>query len=206
MDYHEGSFQDFAAYDDSVSLTRFTLDGTQLVTAAHGQLLVWDVTLWPVPSRCWFAIKLLEQSVLKWTCCCQAVWFTCTLQLLTLCVPVGHSWVTAFILNMTSDSTVWFIKMGTTVTHLLLTRLGPCLPVPLCTAGPHPPHRLDSPTIVFLLRSHPNFVYADYLIGHYIFLRKLCFYGNKRAAIFESKFLQNFLHRKQHSFQPIFFK
>ena len=45
MDYHEGSFQDFAAYDDSVSLTRFTLDGTQLVTAAHGQLLVWDVTL-----------------------------------------------------------------------------------------------------------------------------------------------------------------
>ena len=45
MDYYEGSFQDFAAYDDSVSLARFTLDSTQLITAAHGQLLVWDVTL-----------------------------------------------------------------------------------------------------------------------------------------------------------------
>ncbi|KAK7112108.1 WD repeat-containing protein 90-like isoform X2 [Littorina saxatilis] len=45
MDYYESSFQDYASYDDIVSLVRFTLDGTQLVTAAQGQVLVWDLTL-----------------------------------------------------------------------------------------------------------------------------------------------------------------
>ena len=46
-------------------------------------------------------------------------------------------------------------------------------------------------------------VYADYIIGWIILLKTLCCYGNKLAAIFESKFVQNFLHIKQHSFRPI---
>lgn len=45
MDYYEGSFQDFASHDNAVSLARYTLDGTRLVTAAHGQILVWDVLI-----------------------------------------------------------------------------------------------------------------------------------------------------------------
>ncbi|KAL8597433.1 hypothetical protein ACOMHN_050931 [Nucella lapillus] len=45
MDYYESSFQDFVSHDDTVSRACFTPDGTHLVSAAYGQLLVWEVTL-----------------------------------------------------------------------------------------------------------------------------------------------------------------
>jgi len=45
LDYYEGSFQDFTGHDNSVTSARFSHDGTQLVTVAHNQMLVWNVAL-----------------------------------------------------------------------------------------------------------------------------------------------------------------
>ena len=46
-------------------------------------------------------------------------------------------------------------------------------------------------------------MYADYLIGYYMLLRKLCCFENKLAAVFESKFVQNVFHSQPRSFRPI---
>ena len=58
-----------------------------------------------------------------------------------------------------------------------LTHLGPHLPVPLCTAGPHPPHGTHWENGLFYPMSHnfcispqisPQFcVYADHIKGYY---------------------------------------
>jgi hypothetical protein len=45
IDYYEGSFQDYIGHDDSVSIVRFSYDGSRLVTVSHNQMLVWSVEL-----------------------------------------------------------------------------------------------------------------------------------------------------------------
>ena len=88
--------------------------------------------------------------------------------------------------------------------------LGQRLPVPLCTAGP----RLAQTGLSYSMSrsfcissqiSSKSCLYADYVIGYYFFSRKLCCFENRLAAIFESKFVQNFVHSKPRSFRPALF-
>lgn len=44
LDCVSGTAQDFEGHDDSVHLCRFTPSGKLLFTAAHNEILVWEVT------------------------------------------------------------------------------------------------------------------------------------------------------------------
>lgn len=44
LDCAAGTAQDFEGHDDSVHLCRFTPSGRLLFTAAHNEILVWEVT------------------------------------------------------------------------------------------------------------------------------------------------------------------
>lgn len=44
VDCTSGAVQDFAGHNDSVRLCRFTPAGRLLFTAAHREILVWEVT------------------------------------------------------------------------------------------------------------------------------------------------------------------
>ncbi|EDM03974.1 similar to mKIAA1924 protein (predicted), isoform CRA_b [Rattus norvegicus] len=44
LDCVSGTAQDFEGHDDSVHLCRFTPSGRLLFTAAHNEILVWEVT------------------------------------------------------------------------------------------------------------------------------------------------------------------
>lgn len=44
LDCASGTAQDLEGHDDSVHLCRFTPSGRLLFTAAHNEILVWEVT------------------------------------------------------------------------------------------------------------------------------------------------------------------
>ncbi|KAK2180206.1 hypothetical protein NP493_453g01010 [Ridgeia piscesae] len=43
IDYYEGSFQDFVGHNDSVQLVKFSSDGSLFFSAAHAEILIWEV-------------------------------------------------------------------------------------------------------------------------------------------------------------------
>lgn len=51
LDCASGAWQDFLAHEDGVQLCRFTPSSQLLFTAAHSQILVWEV-LAGVPATC----------------------------------------------------------------------------------------------------------------------------------------------------------